>query len=52
MIRRAAAVTKSIDNDMATVFIDAMRQRADPQINQQVSIVLCKRNNSTEKRDK
>jgi peptidyl-prolyl cis-trans isomerase D len=30
-----SAVTKSIDNDMATVFIDAVRQRARPQINQQ-----------------
>jgi peptidyl-prolyl cis-trans isomerase D len=29
------AVTKSIDSDMATVFIDAVRQRAKPQINQQ-----------------
>jgi peptidyl-prolyl cis-trans isomerase D len=29
------AVTKSIDNDMATVFIDAVRRRAKPQTNQQ-----------------
>jgi len=29
------AVTKSIDNDMASVFIDAVRQRAKPQISQQ-----------------
>ena len=29
------AVTKSIDNDVASVFIDAVRQRAKPQINQQ-----------------
>jgi peptidyl-prolyl cis-trans isomerase D len=30
-----SAVTKSIDNDMATVFIDAVRRRAKPQTNQQ-----------------
>jgi peptidyl-prolyl cis-trans isomerase D len=30
-----SAVTKSIDNDMASVFIDAVRQRAKPQISQQ-----------------
>lgn len=30
-----AAVTKSISDDMATVFVDALRQRANPQINQQ-----------------
>jgi peptidyl-prolyl cis-trans isomerase D len=29
------AVTKSIDSDMASVFIDAVRQRAKPQISQQ-----------------
>jgi peptidyl-prolyl cis-trans isomerase D len=29
------AVTKSIDNDMASVFIDAVRQHAKPQISQQ-----------------
>jgi peptidyl-prolyl cis-trans isomerase D len=29
------AVTKSIDNDLATVFVDAVRQRAKPQISQQ-----------------
>jgi peptidyl-prolyl cis-trans isomerase D len=29
------AITKSIDNDMATVFIDAVRRRAKPQTNQQ-----------------
>ncbi len=30
-----AALTKSISNDMATVFIDAVRQRTNPQVNQQ-----------------
>jgi peptidyl-prolyl cis-trans isomerase D len=30
-----AAVSKSISNDMATVFVDAVRRRANPQINQQ-----------------
>ena len=30
-----SAITKSIDNDMATVFIDAVRRRANPQTNQQ-----------------
>jgi peptidyl-prolyl cis-trans isomerase D len=29
------AISKSIGNDMTTVFIDALRQRAKPQINQQ-----------------
>jgi peptidyl-prolyl cis-trans isomerase D len=29
------ALAKSISNDMATVFVDAVRQRASPQINQQ-----------------
>jgi hypothetical protein len=30
-----AAVAKSISDDMATVFVDAIRKRANPQINQQ-----------------
>jgi peptidyl-prolyl cis-trans isomerase D len=30
-----SAITKSLDNDMASVFIDAVRQRAKPQISQQ-----------------
>jgi peptidyl-prolyl cis-trans isomerase D len=30
-----AAITKSISNDLSTVFIDAVRQRARPQTNQQ-----------------
>jgi peptidyl-prolyl cis-trans isomerase D len=30
-----AAVSKSISGDIATVFVDAVRQRAKPQINQQ-----------------
>jgi peptidyl-prolyl cis-trans isomerase D len=30
-----AAITKSISNDMATVFVSAVRQRAKPQVNQQ-----------------
>jgi peptidyl-prolyl cis-trans isomerase D len=30
-----SAITKSIDNDMAAVFVDAVRRRAKPQINQQ-----------------
>ena len=30
-----AALTKSISNDMATVFVDAVRQRTNPQVNQQ-----------------
>ena len=29
------AITKSINNDMATVFVDAVRQRVNPQVNQQ-----------------
>jgi peptidyl-prolyl cis-trans isomerase D len=29
------AVSKSISNDMATIFVDALRRRAKPQINQQ-----------------
>ena len=29
------AISNSISNDMATVFVDAVRQRANPQINQQ-----------------
>ncbi len=29
------AITKSISNDMTTVFVDAVRRRAKPQINQQ-----------------
>jgi peptidyl-prolyl cis-trans isomerase D len=30
-----AAITKSMSNDMSTVFVDAVRQRAKPRINQQ-----------------
>jgi len=30
-----SAITKSISDDMATVFIDAVRRRANPQVNQQ-----------------
>jgi peptidyl-prolyl cis-trans isomerase D len=30
-----AAITKSLSNDMSTVFVDAVRQRAKPRINQQ-----------------
>jgi hypothetical protein len=30
-----AAVSKSISGDLTTVFVDALRQRAKPQINQQ-----------------
>jgi peptidyl-prolyl cis-trans isomerase D len=30
-----AAITKSMSNDMATVFVDAVRQRANPRTNQQ-----------------
>ena len=30
-----AAIAKSISDDMATVFVDALRQRANPRINQQ-----------------
>jgi peptidyl-prolyl cis-trans isomerase D len=33
--KTSAAVAKSIGNDIATVFVDAVRQRAKPQINQQ-----------------
>jgi peptidyl-prolyl cis-trans isomerase D len=29
-----AAITRSLGNDMATVFVDAVRQRANPRINQ------------------
>lgn len=30
-----AAITKSVSNDLAAVFVDAVRQRAKPQVNQQ-----------------
>jgi peptidyl-prolyl cis-trans isomerase D len=30
-----SAISKSVSNDMATVFVDALRQRANPQTNQQ-----------------